>query len=306
MRGVSCWPSASACARNRGFCCCGHEVKVLLDANQPALPVYERGDLQFPNCEVLVVDTGVGSAQTISEMVNWADKVFVTLSPTDSVMTTERLLAGAAICERKKTLGYSEVPCGHLAPIWREVLAEFDTLFVAQKTQDLRSCSNVVEVGMDIPLLDHIRALATKAKLGFRENDDWIWYSGGPYHQAGQILECIVRAVHQFRRETFPRLQLVFTRHARDKADPKSLGCYCQATQLAEDLSVPIVENSADHKPGETTAFHRDQIISYVQLLEACSANGVLVTGHGTDGIKAPASWHSFYLVCGEQIKPAH
>lgn len=286
----------------------GHQVFVFLEDDSPAAAAYQGGDVQFTKCCVAKLRGSVRQAiPQVNEIVTEMDAVLVMLSPTGTDDTIERALQLAAIYNKKPAYGYAEAPCGHLAPVWKDVFTEFTTLFVAQKTKDLQFHMNVVEVGCDVPNIDPVRALATKPKLGIAVNDPWIWYSGGPYHQAGNILIDLLNACCRLRVSGLPlhRLSVVFSRHSRDKEDLSSREAYEQAVQWANMLGVPMVENSADYAPSETTNLQRSEIIPYSLLLEACSANGIIVTGHGTDGaVKAPRLGIPSILCVGETLNP--
>ncbi len=264
----------------------GHEVSVIIDRNQPVWGAYQRNDLSFPGASRIVVPRSndlVDPLQAITEVMEveaqWMDKALVMLSPTKEVYTVERALLSYACREALPGYVCSEVPCGQLAPVWSGQLHRFSRLFLADIV-DVHERSGVISVGMVAPAEPDIRrAYDTKRLLGIGEMDPWIWYMGGPYAKAGEILQDIVRHV---------RIPIVFSRHGRDKQDPHSTVAYKKAVAAAYQRGVSIQENSLDHGPNETTDAQRVERIAYWLLLEACSVNGILITGHGTDGIKAP------------------
>lgn len=289
------------------FIATGHDVRVILDADHPANQLYFGSTLSFPGCDVFVMNQ-TNLEQTIVPAVSWADKVLVTLSPTPEIRTSERELAAAALLEDENQLfGYAEVPCGHMAPSWRNRLHYFRQLFVAQKTDDLASAGNIVEVGVDIPFFNPIRALSTKERLGLCVNDPFIWYYGGPYAIAGCMLGAVVREVATFREQVpvLSALSIVFSRHGRDKSDAAATSAYRRAVQVAMRLNVPLIENSADHLRQDTTIMQRADIVPYSLILEACSASGIVVTGHGTDGmVNAPRLDIPSILLVGSMLNP--
>lgn len=282
----------------------GHEVRVALDRNQPASSAYDREQIRFPASVEVVIPQGGGLvdplqalAETAREEVSWADRALIMLSPTKEVYTVERMILKLAF-GRMAVYAYSEVPCGHLAPVWEGVLEKFHGLFVAKKTTDLNPDNDaIVEVGIMPPPEINIRQVyETKAALGVGEMDSWIWYMGGPYARAGEILEDIVRNVRD--------IPIVFSRHGRDKQDHRSVFAYGHAVADARQRGVSIIENSLDHGSSETTEAQRADRIPYARLFEACAANGILVTGHGTDGIKAPYVGIPSILCGGNDLNP--
>lgn len=288
------------------FVAAGHGVRVILDTDEPANELYLRGELSFPGCEVFAMNQ-TNFDQIIVPAISWADKALVMMSPTSTRGTAEVLTGGAIIAAQKELYGYAEVPCGHMAPTWRHQLDQFDTLFVAQKTDDLASRENVIEVGVTVPVLNPIRALSTKEKLGLKVNDPFIWYYGGPYIEAGIMLAILARDVYRLHTKvpSLSALSIVFSRHVRDKVDSAAMDEYVRACSIAAQLGVHVIENSADHVSQETTVFQRTDIVPYNLLLEACSANGIVVTGHGTDGmVKAPRLDIPSILLVGSTLNP--
>ena len=287
----------------------GNYVALYLDKKQPAMRAWDSGQLKDFRSEIQllqVTEDGTGLCENSTEdlgMIARADRVLVTLSPTQTHANLERLFMKEAILKRIPVYGYSEVPCGHLAPIWSESLHEFHRLFVAQKTPDLESRTDVIEVGCDTPLINPVRALQTKSRLGISEAQSFVWYSGGPYHQAGVILQQLVTIVAQMNC-TAHNIQVVFSRHSRDNQDPKSYAAYEVAVKIAKREKVVISENSLDH-PLATTNVQRTDLVPYSLLLEACTRGGVIVTGHGTDGMaKAPRIGVPSILCVGDDLNP--
>lgn len=277
---------------------CGHAVTVILDKDHVAAGNFlaeEKNALKFWDCEVIQMS---GKAPDALNAINVLlkrirpDRVLVMLSPTENTENVEHQLSCIAKMLKIPVFGYAEVPCGHLAPVWNGFLPEFQTLFVAQETGDLRESLNVMEVGSDTPPVDLAAALRTKQRLGMTEGAQWIWYSGGPYIQSGIILQNIVEFIHRFD----SRIKIVFTRHHRDRDNEQSSREHLKAVCLAQEKKVCVVEN----RPKDETGF-----IHNMDLLNACALDGIVITGHGTDGMMhAPRMEIPSILCVGETLNP--
>ena len=278
----------------------GYHVTVLLDKNQSA---GTRGGLSFSEgCTVHLLDVGSGFPEGRLHLIREAAHVLVTLSPTTSGSTVETgVFNYRKLTLEKPIFGYSEVPCGHRAPAWDGTLAQFDKLFVAKKTDDISSLRNAVEVGMAIPEFDRERAAQTLKKL---KCDRLVWYVGGPYEEAVLPLQYVIQACRWVERTTDDKATIVFSRHSRDPKRPFSRQLYQSAVDLAEFLDVPIIENSGGYTRDETTSKQLEVVVWYADLFQACMLNGVIVTGHGTDGIKAPWCGIPSILCVGSKLNP--
>ncbi|OGY35680.1 MAG: hypothetical protein A3E36_00080 [Candidatus Andersenbacteria bacterium RIFCSPHIGHO2_12_FULL_45_11b] len=282
----------------------GHKVAVFLDETQPAYRSLLAKQIAFPGCEVCIVRSNmIGAIENVEGCLRARnpDRVLVTLSPTDVSDTVEQLLYIAAQLADVPVFGYAEVPCGHLAPAWLRRTPGFTKLFVAQRTHDLQNKLDVVEVGVEVPKMNHENAVRTKDLLGLDHDAPWVWYPGGPYRQAADILTKLVEQVAIFQNKNGKLVSIVFSRHSRD--EPGFAAIYREVVLYASSAGVSITENSADHT--DTTSVQNPSIVPYVDLLEACSCEGVIVTGHGTDGmVKAPRLGIPSILCVGSELDP--
>lgn len=278
----------------------GCRVIMLLDANEKAAELYEDGELDFPTDCVVCVDAMRDLPLNITNAIRDAHRVLVTLSPVEAVSSLEnRVYSHCANSLSIPIWGYSEVVCGHRAPAWKGLLSGFDQLFAAKKTKDLEQMDNIVDVGMDIPIIDRVRALETKTMLGIPEKRQFIWYCGGPYPRSAEILRMFVGCCGALQELANAPVDIVFSRHSRDDT---AVTFYQETVSISKKRGVRMVENSADHLRG--TSAQRDEIIPYSQLFEACSEGGVIVTGHGTDGLKAPYVGIPSILCVGDDLNP--
>lgn len=289
----------------------GHKVVVLLERGQSAWVAYEYSQaLAFQGCDVFNLScstAGEADSRTLLGKLiggRGIHRVLSMISPTPvGVPTVETLALQVGRIAQIPTFGFVEVPCGHKAPVWNGLFTQFDKSFVAQRTPDLADHLKYIEVGFDVSSVDRERALATKQALGIAADAPWIWYYGGPYAKAGSILRNLIGFVDEY--DGF--IPIVFTRHIRERLDPKAKHEYCEAVLQASRLGIVTSENSADHDASETTSVQRakDEILRYSDLLNACSANGLLVTGHGTDGMmKAPRMGIRSILCVGNKLNP--
>ena len=134
----------------------GHSVNVILQAHQPAAKACVESRLVFPgpNCRVYFSYPNRSLDPYHATMVRDADHVLVTLSSTAEWVTVEgKVFRYRLHTFKRPVFGFSGVICGHLAPIWKDAIPLFYTLFVAKKTEDLNQLQNIVEVGIDNPTL---------------------------------------------------------------------------------------------------------------------------------------------------------
>lgn len=242
-------------------------------------------------------------SQTLVGLRKWvkeSDAVLVTMSP-DTEDTTETALVQIAKKHGTPIYGYTEVPCGHNAPLWiggkQPYLGMLDGIFAAKVTPDLRERfgDKAWEVG---PKLDHLTNInvdhvgkETRRQLELEDGDPLVWFCGAPYFETILVLIELIGILIRFDRDQLfgsSSITLVVTRHARDKEVLHLTSAYYSLMTLAQGCGLQVLENSADHGEGFVSPFVISPIIPYRDILCACKQNGVVVTLHGTDGIYAP------------------
>lgn len=287
----------------------GHGVSFFLHADGPAAKSYLQHCQNQPSNSAQVGFDSLKLVPVIhrpesplfTEDLKSVDVVLVTLSP---ARTPNLELSALDVAKRwgVPIYGYAEVPCGHMATLWRNRLAEFDGFFAAKVTSDLheRFGNGAWEVG---PRLDHLRGIdrqavgsAAKAALGMGVDDPWVWCSGGPYPEAVEVLrhvvETMVSVKYCHHPDRFRRLTLVVTRHGRDEQHERAKEIaqdYWAVLEAAGSSGLNVIENSPGHgRQLPSPRFAAISPVSHTEMFCGLHFGGVLVTGHGTDGLNAP------------------
>ncbi len=285
----------------------GHEVCFVVDGQGPV-----ARDLRSPDSALQKVFSEAGIEPVVDHSrslagyrhsLNQFDAILVTLSP-DAKKNTETAAVEYAKKGNVPVFGYTEVPCGHASPLWMggadSYLGQLSGIFAAKVTGDLRKRfgDNAWEVGLqldrfmsvDIPTV----GMQTREVLEVRDDDYLVWVSGVPYGETIRMLGDTVGSLLLFcaQRLLDPHsVTLVVSRHARDKEIPGLTEAYREVMTYARDTGdLRVIECSKDHaEPQHRSQYAFEQQVEYRDLMCACCFDGgVMVTGHGTDGIVAP------------------
>lgn len=232
------------------------------------------------------------------------DAAFVTLSAS-GIPSAELELACLTGAGRLPLYGIEEMIGGRHNPGWEDgddpPIRKLRRLFTIMPTREDHAYP-VSVVGP--PQLERYRGLnieavgaAARRKLRIPDGRALVYYSGQPApenpHVLSRVGEALAEALDVSDVSTRPEVTLVVSRHSRDKGIPCNSEAHRHALRHIEcRLGVRVIENSLDHR--ELPMNDREAIpshflplefCSYQELVCACAANGVIVTGFATDGV---------------------
>lgn len=232
------------------------------------------------------------------------DAVFVTLSAS-GIPSAELELACRTGAGRIPLYGIEEMLGGRHNPGWGEddpsLAGSLRRLFTIMPTREDHAYP-VSVVGP--PQLEKYRGLnvaevgaTARRKLWISADAALVYYIGQPEPENPDVLsrlgEALAEALDVSGVSTRPEVALVVSRHSRDKGIPCNSEAHRHALlHIERRLGIRVTENSLDHRDlpmNDREAIPQHflplEFCSYQELVCACAANGVIVTGFATDGV---------------------